>query len=887
MPELRIGSWHDRDHGHGRETDELRASEATHRERLARQTALAEHLRFHSEGLQRALQKRPPSRRRLAATLREVAKVSSLALEAHHTSIWVFDAQTQTLHCSMLLVGQVEQTERAVVPLGLDCTRYPKYLMALTESRTLAVNDVHADETTFELAATLRRRNIGALLDIPVRIPGALLGVICHAHVGGPRTWEREEIEFAAQAGSLLGIALATEQRVQTEHAARSYQYEYRHLVETVPMIAYAFDVRTGKLDCMSPRSFALGGWPAEQWLSGGRDHWLARVHPSDRAGVQARFDPRAALPSPGASSAPHKLTYRVILPDGQVRWVNDTCSRVRKRAGDRITLQGTLRDVTTQMETELERRELERRHRFMCDHADLHAVMLDQDARVTYVNDYFCRTTGFTRQQIIGRNWFEFTAPPEARARVQAEYNEGLTRGWLSPRMEGPLRTASQARRHVLWTTTLLRRTDGAVEGVSGLGVDLTQRLQLEAALQRQTGFDALGRMSAGAVHDLNNLLTVMVQETSRLGAFVDQRSDETTPNKHDESDLSDSTGTERQRARASHSALRAALSQAAELTHSLLEHGRDEALRTESVVLDDLMQESLHLASLIAGPALRVTASFHSGSSTVQIDRAQLRQVLLNLVGNAADATRGVGRQIELSTHREYVSKAHKQRADGVRTPDDDRAVITVSDDGSGIDAETLGRIFEPFFTTKGPGRGTGLGLAMCKSIVENAGGHIAVDSTLGKGAQFRVYLPIATPHATTSTALAPLPEVSGHAVHPPARLLVVDDVAGIRCLIADCLREAGHVVFEAADVAAARQHLATQQLDMLISDASLPDGSGIALARSARSARPELKVVMISGKPTARGNFDAVLLKPFDLDELIKLVGSLLDAPAAVAG
>jgi DNA-binding response OmpR family regulator len=131
--------------------------------------------------------------------------------------------------------------------------------------------------------------------------------------------------------------------------------------------------------------------------------------------------------------------------------------------------------------------------------------------------------------------------------------------------------------------------------------------------------------------------------------------------------------------------------------------------------------------------------------------------------------------------------------------------------------------------------------------------------------------------------------LPELSSQARHArctPSRLLVVDDVTGIRCLVADCLREAGHIVFEAADIATARQHLATQQLDLLISDASLPDGSGIALARSARGARPELKVVMISGRPTALGNFDAVLLKPFDLEELVRLVGSLLDAVTVAA-
>ncbi|MEY4582875.1 MAG: hypothetical protein RL701_7578, partial [Pseudomonadota bacterium] len=875
MPEPRFGSWQERD------INELRAREASYRERLSRQAVLAERLQRHSEALQRLLRERPPSRAHLSATLLEVAKLSSLALETRRTSIWLFDPDATSLHCSIQLVDHLEVTGNATESISIDCANCPTYVAMLSETHALSVEDVYANSATIELHEYLRERNIGALLDIPVHIPGSLLGVVCHEHVGGPRVWDREEIEFAANVGSLVALALETERRLSAEYAARGTEAKYRNLVESLPVTVYAFDLHTGKLDYVSPRAFELGGWPAEQWLAAGVQPWLERIHPDDRASVLARFDPGAV------KGFPPELTYRVNLPDGQVRWVRDTCSLVRDQVGRSIALQGMLSDVTQQVESELERIELERRHRFMLDHADLHAVMLDCNGIVTFVNDYLCRMTGFSRSEILGHSWFEFTAPPSERVRLQAEYTTGIVRGWFEPRMEGPLRTAHGGRRHVLWTTTLLRRTDGAIQGVSGLGVDLTQRLQLEAELQQQTKIDSLGRLAAGVAHDFNNLLIVMQHETEQLGAFVNG---------------SDGSGAGRvsraqQHAKTSQRALHDALAQAAELTHSLLVYGRQGPVRKEAVAVDELVQDSLRLVESMAGADLTVTTALHSEHAAVLLDRAQLRQVILNLVGNAADALRRPPENaaensiepnahtgsIRISTHRELIEASTTRHVGQAQSGE--YAVLTVADDGCGMDERTLTRIFEPFFTTKTPGRGTGLGLAMCESIVDRAGGFINVESEPGKGTRFRVYLPTA-PGASAASASAngivaaslnasPTKNTASARGRSGARILVVDDVAGIRNLLVMGLRECGYHVYDAASVAAAKQILATQPIDLLVTDGMLPDGSGIVLARSARTVQPGLKIVLISGSFETSENFDAVLLKPFDTDQFLQVV------------
>jgi PAS domain S-box-containing protein len=853
MREARTGSWQERD------IEELRAREANYRERLAHQAALAERLQGYSLSLQRMLRGRPPSRAHLSSTLLEVAKLSSLALDIERTSVWLFDASREHLHCSIQLIGQVEEPGVRVSIASASC---PTYVSALGESHALAVEEVYNDPRTGELTGYLRERGIGALLDIPVVVPGGLLGVVCHEHVGGPRVWQREEIDFAANVGSLVALALETERRLTAEHMAYGSEAKYRHLVESLPVTVYAFDTHTGKLEYLSPRAFELGGWPAEQWLAAGIDSWIQRIHAEDRPGVLARFQPGAVR------GFPPELTYRVHLPDGQLRWVRDTCSLVRDQLGRALALQGVLCDVTLQIEADLERKELERRHRFMLDHADLHAVMLDADARITFVNDYFCRTTGFERLAIVGRNWFELTTPVAERPRLQAEFYQGIERGDLAPRMDGPLHTAAGEKRHVLWTNTLLRHTDGVIHGVSGLGVDLTQRLRLETELQQQTKLESLGRLAAGVAHDFNNLLTVMLSETERLGMFFNG--------------ATTAGALTIEAARVSQQALSDALRQAAELTHSLLVYGRKEPVSQEAVPVDELVQETLRLAAAVAGPELETSSSLQCHDARVLLDRAQLRQVILNLVGNAADATRGLGTTIYIGTHLELVDTSVVRRYGG--TQGGEFVVLTVADDGRGMDERTLARIFDPFFTTKSDGRGTGLGLAMCQSIVNRARGFIDVQSSQGAGTRFRIYLPNASFGAAaaerTPLETGPVPSAQPH---QHTRILVVDDVPSIRNVLVSCLRDAGYHVYEAASVASAAQVLASQPVDLLLTDGSLPDGSGFVLARSARKAQPELKVVLVSGSFESDEGFDAVMLKPFETAQLLRLVAELMSPGA----
>jgi CheY-like chemotaxis protein len=279
-------------------------------------------------------------------------------------------------------------------------------------------------------------------------------------------------------------------------------------------------------------------------------------------------------------------------------------------------------------------------------------------------------------------------------------------------------------------------------------------------------------------------------------------------------------------------------------------------------------------------------LTAS-EPGSPRVLADPSQLEQVVLNLAVNARDAMPDGG---HLRTRTRTVKLEPNEVPEAMEDPVDEWVVLTVSDDGLGMDLVTRERAFEPFFTTKEQGRGTGLGLATVHGIVEQSGGWITIKSELGQGSTFDIYLPLAVEDAPAPDEETPGRDVAELTL---GTVLVAEDDDALRRLIERALSDAGYEVHTARNGAEALQLAleAENPFDLLLTDVVMPEMGGVALRDRLAQARPETAALFMSGytePPSRHGPSitpdDPLLEKPFTSSELVGTVSTLLSEASA---
>ncbi len=397
------------------------------------------------------------------------------------------------------------------------------------------------------------------------------------------------------------------------------------------------------------------------------------------------------------------------------------------------------------------------------------------------------------------------------------------------------------------------------------GVALDVTARRELEGQLRHAQKMESVGRLAGGIAHDFNNLLTVITGH----GDLLAQSLDEGDPRQADVA------------------AINAAAARAATLTRQLLAYGRQSLMRPEPIDLNAVVSDIEPMIRRLIGEDVELRTSLEPGLGWVQADAGQLDQVILNLVVNARDALSSGG-TIELATANVRLDETYAAEHAGARPGS--FVMISVSDNGVGIDDATLGRIFEPYFTTKDRGRGTGLGLATVLGIVEQSGGHIDVSSKVGEGTTFRVYLP---GQADPKAAAAPDHDATGSHAGGHETVLLAEDEEAVRRLATMALERNGYQVIPAADGKAALVAAAAHDgpIDLLLTDVIMPGLNGRELATQFATIHPETRVLYMSGYAgealSAQGVLDpsvAFLAKPFVPAELARKVRDVLDGPPA---
>ncbi|MFK3775612.1 PAS domain-containing protein [Pseudomonas sp. NPDC089406] len=384
---------------------------------------------------------------------------------------------------------------------------------------------------------------------------------------------------------------------------------------------------------------------------------------------------------------------------------------------------------------------------------------------------------------------------------------------------------------------------------------------LKAEEALRQAQKMEAVGQLTGGIAHDFNNLLGGI------LGAheLIQQRLQQARLD-----DVASLLAT------ASHSA-----KSAAALVHRLLAFSRRQTLVPQATAVDGLILEMEDLVRRSVGPAIAVSVHCAPGLWPTFIDPPQLQSALLNLCINARDAQPGGGR-IDIQCHNREIDAVQGETLD---LPAGPYLCVSVEDNGRGMPADVVERAVDPFFTTKALGQGTGLGLSMAYGFVRQSGGQLQIHSTLGKGTRVELYLP------RHSQAAAPSQQRPAPALAPAqgcASILLVEDQAPLRMVIGEVLEEVGYQVraVEHGQAALAALHEGLRP-QLLISDIGLPGGlDGRQVAEASRALLPGLPVLFITGYDVSAALRDgqlpartAVLLKPFDLADIVDKVAQLL--------
>ena len=490
--------------------------------------------------------------------------------------------------------------------------------------------------------------------------------------------------------------------------------------------------------------------------------------------------------------------------------------------------------------------------------------AVIDRGGKIQFLNGPAEALTGWTNEQSRGMDIAAILPLKDAvsglnKGEVLAPPSEPRPHSWLPRHLIASKRSGEPF--------AVAGAISASVEGGMVVGAvitfhDATVRNAQDNEIRHKDKMEAVGRLAAGIAHDFNNLLFVIIELTEEM-----------LLNASDEADL-----------RSLHE-IRQAGKTAATITQQLLSFSRKNPVEKQDIDLNAIIRDTEELLRRVGGPSLVWKLNLHRETRAIRADPGQLKQVLMNLVANARDATPGAG-SITIETSNVDIRHAEFTSETG-----DDFVSLSVTDTGTGMSADTAERLFEPFFTTKARGSGTGLGLSIVHSIVMDHGGTIHVDSAPGSGTTFTICLPRA--QASTGgpvTCGLDASKVDGSNVAAPATILLVGDREVARRLIYGYLARAGYKVLEAPGgleaIRIATEHAGT--IDLMISDIGMRDANGFDVARIVADRQAETKIILISGhsgKPLkGAGNPPPgahLLSRPFTRTELLKIVNALLTA------
>jgi PAS domain S-box-containing protein len=630
----------------------------------------------------------------------------------------------------------------------------------------------------------------------------------------------------------------------RAEAALRESESRYRQLFESNPQPMWVYDLETLAFLAVNDAAVRHYGYVREEFLRMN----IADIRPAEDVD---RLRENVAAVTEGMDEAG---LWRHRKKDGSLIEVEIT-SHTLEFAGRKAEVV-LAHDVTEQRRAAAALRESELRFRTLADSGQALIWTSTPDKLCDYFNRVWLEFTGRTIEQELGNGWAEGVHPDDF-AGCLATYVRAFDRREQFT-MTYRLRRHDGVYRWIVDTGSPRYDSRGDFLGYIGHCLDITERKEaeekqeeLQAQLLQAQKMEAVGRLAGGVAHDFNNMLQAIQGYTELSRAMVETGSP-----------LAENLEEIAKAARRS-----------ADLTRQLLAFARRQPANPKVLDLNETVGGMLRMLRRLLGEDIDLAWMPALDLWPVKIDPSQLDQVLANLLVNARDAIATVGK-VTIGTENAVFDAAycheHPDFAPG------EYVMLAVSDDGCGMDRETLARLFEPFFTTKEPGKGTGLGLATVYGIVRQNEGFINVYSEPGQGTTFKIYLPRC---AAEEVALA----ASVETAEPPGgteTVLLVEDEAMILDLGRSMLARLGYTVLAASTVAEAVRLAGEHgdRISLLITDVVMPEMNGRELAARLMAADPALRCLFMSGYTADviahRGMLEngvRFLQKPFSLNEL----------------
>jgi two-component system cell cycle sensor histidine kinase/response regulator CckA len=610
--------------------------------------------------------------------------------------------------------------------------------------------------------------------------------------------------------GHVLGVSViardVSELR-RAERALRENEKALRVFFES-DVAGILFGDARGGLDA-NDEFLRITGYSRED-LRAGRVRWAEITPPEFREKDEAGR--REAL-ARGACTPYEKQFFR---KDGTRVWVMVSYALLDRELDRNV---GFVVDIDDRKRAEGELRRSEERFARVFQ-SSLIAIGIAEmsSGRLIDVNGRCAEFFGYARDEMLGRTAFELGlwVDPADRER----HVVGISAHGSSSPIEAAFRRKSGDVRHALVSMEAMNLAGMAEPLIMVALVDVTERKRLESQLLQAQKMEAVGRLAGGVAHDFNNSLGVILGHTELLLRQAG----------------------EAQRGKLEQ--ILKATQHASGLTRQLLAFSRKQIVDPKVLDLNALLSKLEEMLGRLIRENVDLAIVPGADLGHVKADPGQLEQVMMNLCVNARDAM-PEGGLLRIETANADLDAGHVAQHEPMAPGR--YVMLAVSDTGCGIEKEILSRIFEPFFTTKEPGKGTGLGLAMVYGIVKQAGGYVWVDSEVGRGTACKIYLPrVDEPGVALEVQETPMPSKGWETI------LLVEDEGPLRAVAREILEQHGYRVIEAAGaheaIGIARRH--PEPIHLLVTDVVMPGMNGRALAESLVAARPELRVLYMSG-------------------------------------